>query len=413
MPSVEHQPPFPAAGPQSARGAAEKRMPEPFIPISKAELIELLVADKVAGDAAASFRRLARLIDATIHREYHELLEELKFAYGHFDPDPDTRFCGDPLSPDELARRERMLFERFNRLLARANFRPLRQAEIDRALEDRTSWGLNVAVNFDVFDRVELFYRGDTVGTRYRRRLANYFRLESVEVPIYQRLAVIFHLRREKRLSKYLDNEDVHIKLFKDIPQLDLEMLLPGSNVRMSLFDRARIMLPTLSGISVAIWKILAVATFPLYTSLAFLGLVGGTVGYGVRSLFGYLNTKQKYQLNLTESLYYQNLDNNAGVIHRLIDEAEEQENREVLLAYFFLWRKAPPEGWSAARLDAEIETFLHAHACRPVDFEIHDALAKLARFALAEALPNDVWKAAGVDGALAALERRWAVLPQ
>ena len=27
-------------------------------------------------------------------------------------------------------------------------------------------------------------------------------------------------------------------------------------------------------------------------------------------------NTKQKYQLNLTQSLYYQNLDNNAGAIY-------------------------------------------------------------------------------------------------
>ena len=67
---------------------------------------------------------------------------------------------------------------------------------------------------------------------------------------------------------------------------------------------------------------------------LAFLGLVGGTIGYGVRSYFGYLNTKQKYQLSLTESLYYQNLDNNAGVLFRLLDEAEEQEGREAILAY-------------------------------------------------------------------------------
>ncbi len=64
--------------------------------------------------------------------------------------------------------------------------------------------------------------------------------------------------------------------------------------------------------------------------------MLGVTCGYGVRSFYGYLQTKQKYQLNLTESLYYQNLDNNAGVISRLLDEAEEQENREAVLAYTF-----------------------------------------------------------------------------
>src|SRR6185436_10749928 len=69
------------------------------------------------------------------------------------------------------------------------------------------------------------------------------------------------------------------------------------------------------------------------------LTVLGVTCGYGIRSFYGYLQTKQKYQLNLTESLYYQNLDNNAGVLSRLLDEAEEQENREAILAYFFLWQ--------------------------------------------------------------------------
>ena len=54
-------------------------------------------------------------------------------------------------------------------------------------------------------------------------------------------------------------------------------------------------------------------------------GVIGGTLGYSARSVYGYLNTRQKYQLNLTQSLYFQNLDNNYGAIQRLLDEAEEQ----------------------------------------------------------------------------------------
>ena len=37
----------------------------------------------------------------------------------------------------------------------------------------------------------------------------------------------------------------------------------------------------------------------------------------------------RQYQLNLTQSLYYQNIDNNAGALFRLLNEAEEQEFRE------------------------------------------------------------------------------------
>ena len=107
--------------------------------------------------------------------------------------------------------------------------------------------------------------------------------------------------------------------------------------------------MPTVSGLVVSIFKAvkgaLLAAAMGIYGILAVLGV---TVGYGVRSFFGYLQTKQKYQLNLTESLYYRNLDNNAGVLCRLLDEAEEQENREAVLAYYFLWRLPAGGGYTA-----------------------------------------------------------------
>ena len=70
-------------------------------------------------------------------------------------------------------------------------------------------------------------------------------------------------------------------------------------------------------------------------------GNYNGLGGYGYKQYAGYQITKQTYSKMLTESLYYQNLDNNAGVFHRLLDAAEEQECREAVLAYFFLWRFA------------------------------------------------------------------------
>ena len=130
----------------------------------------------------------------------------------------------------------------------------------------------------------------------------------------------------------------------------------------------------------------LLAAAVGVYGLLAVMGLVGGTIGYGVRSFYGYLRTKEKYQLNLTESLYYQNLDNNAGVMFRLIDEAEQQEHREALLGYFFLWRQAGQSGLTAGELDGAIEAYLSEQVGRPIDFEVADALAKLERLRLVAA---------------------------
>jgi hypothetical protein len=138
---------------------------------------------------------------------------------------------------------------------------------------------------------------------------------------------------------------------------------------------------------------------------LTLLGLLGGTLGYGVRSFYGYLNTKQKYQLNLTESLYYQNLDNNAGVLFRLLDEAEEQETREAMLAYYFLWRVAPATGWTSPQLDSQIETYLREAIGRDIDFEVGDALEKLVRLGVARTLSDGRLQVLPIDEAIAKLQ--------
>ena len=58
----------------------------------------------------------------------------------------------------------------------------------------------------------------------------------------------------------------------------------------------------------------------------------------------------------------------------RLLDEAEEQQCRETYLAYFCLWRFAPPQGWTAEQLDDYVEMYLEGAAGLKVDFEVGGA---------------------------------------
>ncbi len=94
---------------------------------------------------------------------------------------------------------------------------------------------------------------------------------------------------------------------------------------------------------------------------------------------------KTTYGLQLTQSLYYQNLDNNAGVLNHLLDEAEEQECREAILAYYYLWRYGGAKGWTAPDLDDYVEMDLERLANLKVDFEIEDAIAKLEKLRIIE----------------------------
>ena len=129
---------------------------------------------------------------------------------------------------------------------------------------------------------------------------------------------------------------------------------------------------------------------------------------YGTRSYFAYQGTRQRYHLMLTQSLYYQNLDTNSGVLFRILDEAEEQECAETFLGYYFLWRHAGEQGWTCAELDDHTEDYLEKNMSVKLDFKASDALAKLEKLRLVERT-GDRYKALPPPQALVILEREWS----
>jgi hypothetical protein len=384
---------------------------EHYIPLRPADLVQ-----KLADDPAVTifdreyFRRFCQLVEATIHHEYHSRLSELKTAYAPFDPDSDAAAQYE-LSNEERSARCRRLFDRFDALLVRANYRRLSRQQLEEALATPSDDGLSLHLDLSIFERLEIYSRSDALLPRATRSWRSLWRGEEKLVPTYRRLAIIFRLKHKTPHTDPLDTRAVVLKLFKNIPQQDVETLLPGTNVRLSWIEQAKIVLPTISGVGLTIFKLLkgaaAVAFASVYGLIAFLALISGAIGYGVRSFHGYLRTREKYQLNLTRSLYFQNLDNNAGVLYHLVNEAEEQEFREVVLAYWLLWRGGLQNA-RADELDTAAETWLKERCNLIVDFEVSDALAKLRRLGLAESSPSGRWRAVPIETALASLDRAW-----
>lgn len=362
---------------------------EHFIPLARSELVDFLCADSsLAEGEAQQFRTLCERIAAVHHREYHRRLTELKQAYLPFDPDNDTlRLL--PLSAEERQKRLNELLSDFGWLLERAGFHHLSCDAIEPALVQASDWGIRMDVDFSAFEHIALFVRGDTVQQRRRRPWYKLYRSEEAEVPIYRRLVLILKLRRHPRLRGIVDTDNVYLKIFKDIPKLDVLMLLPGARVRLSRLDRGKIGLPLLSGLSLALWNMLqdlaAMLESWAASPNAMWALAAGGIGYGYKSFYGYQQTKQRYHLTLTQSLYFQNLDSNAGVLMRLLDEAEEQEGRLALLAYWCLWRYAGPEGWTATDLDAAVELYLDRYADVPLHCRNNAALAQLQKLDVVE----------------------------
>ena len=392
---------------------AEFRDREHYIPIRKNDLVDLLVRDReLPARDAELFRQFCQILTATFHHEYHQQLERMKDAYAPFDPDSDTRTLHS-LEPAQREEKLDSLFADFSSLMERANFKRMTKEEYLQASVGSTHWGLNMDVDFDVFDRLKVFVRGDSIIKRSYRPWLRAFRTVTVELPAYRRLAIMLKLRPHKRLGHDAPTNQVILKIFKDIPKLDMEMLLPGARLKMPGFQKGKLGASIASSIGLLSYKIgtdvgrVAWQGLAHHNPLALWGPLSIAASYGYRQYYGFAQTKQSYHLQLTRSLYYQSLDSNAGAFCRLLDEAEEQECREAFLGYYFLWREAGAEGWTAEQLDDRVEQYLEQEIQLKIDFEIGDALAKLERLRLVERR-NDRIKAVSIANALERLDDAW-----
>jgi len=396
---------------------AEYEDREHYIPLRKSDLVALLLSDKkLPYEQREDFKQFCKLISAVFHFEYLERLERLKDDFAPFDPDSQTR----PLKPLNLDQREKKLeelFAEFRSLMERANFKRLTEDDVKAATEGGASdWGINMAVDFNVFEQLELYHRGDGLVKRTKRHAIFFWKKIEKKVDSYGRLVLMMKLRPHKRLGDNIDTKAVFLKLFKDIPKLDLEMVLPGTRMQMPKAQKGKLGASLLGTIGYGIYKvwfdIITAAKMAVGGALSFAGqaALGPLVllgGYGYKQYAGYQITKQTYSKMLTESLYYQNLDNNAGVLTQLLDEAEGQECREAILAYFCLLEHAPPQGWTAPMLDDYVEMYLEGNANLKVDFEIGDALDKVERLGVVEK-HGEFYKAVPLATALERLDYRW-----
>jgi len=371
---------------------------EHYIPIRVTDLVEHLCREAgpregqtLTAEEQVGFRRFAKSVSEHLHAIYLNELRRLKDAYAPFDPDSDPK----PLTPiSDLARAASLerLFDTFSLIMERANYTRLSREDLETVILGASEWGVDMHVNWDIFHKVEVYCRGFGTTRRFLRRWWKFFRREDVKVPTFRRTVVMLKQQPHPALGTNADTKSVFLKLFKDIPRMDVEMLLPGTQVKMPFLDRLKLGGSITSSLGYVVWKFSTLSltaitgALSLGTTAAFLTLyspIALLLGYGYKTWFSFQVSKQTYSLQLAQSLYYQNLDNNGGVMYRLLDEAEEQEIRETLVAYFFLWRYAGDRGWTAHDLDQYVEMDFARRLNLDIDFEVDDALRKVLKAGL------------------------------
>lgn len=355
---------------------------EHFIPLRKAELAGVLTS-RVPEESRLDWMRFFGICSALFHHYFQVQLDHLKDLYAPFDPDADTRPVTD-LDPAAELEGETAFFDSLDRLLQQGNFRQLNWEHVVIAGQDvKSRLGLKMRMDPSVFERIEVHVRGEGEITRKRSHWWKLWEPAEQVVPIHHRMLLVLRLKPSKEINMDLPREAIHIKMFRRVPKEDLELLMPGSRLRLSRIDKGLISFPLITGLIMllgnTLWAILSTG----------FGVLGGLLswsaaiamgGYGFRSYNAWKSKRAHYNLLVNKHLYYQKLDSNLGAILRLVDEAEEQECREAWLAYHGLVTQGGESGLTLQEIDRWCEDLLREVLGKPVDFEVTDALAKLTR---------------------------------
>ena len=402
---------------------------EHHLPLRRHQLVELCAADpRLAASDREAFRDFCRILSGVFHFEFHAELERLKACHAPFDPDTDTVELAAP-GQDELPRLHADLVAGLERVLRAANYERVPHATLVESLQGESLFQVRLAVDFEDFEQILLFRRGQsereaTVATwgGLRKKTISFVNYSRVVLLVRFRPAEYFAAQPRRDLA-FAPGTTV-IKLFRNVPAADLEMLFPNTTVRMKTLDKLLIGVPAaVGGVLVVTTKLLGTLLL-IGALLAFwLGLrqepveldqaamVALAVGLGTLGVFvwkqvnRFKTRKIRFLKALTENLYFKSLDNNAGVFHRLIDDAEEEEGKEAILAYWYLLTASGPA--TADERDRGVEAWLQARIERTVDFEVHDAAAKLERLGLVTRV-GDRLQALPLAQAKAALDRTW-----
>ncbi|MFK5976649.1 MAG: DUF3754 domain-containing protein [Sulfurovum sp.] len=374
---------------------------ERFIPIAYDELLSSSLS-YLNIDDNMEYKKIWKSIHKHYYYKFYDEINSLKREYQPFNPDSDI-VSSIEITPDEYIQKEKKLFEHIRPLLNHANYEILTHQMLEDTMNKTSPYGVDVSVDFNDYEKIELYYRGESVQIdEIRDPKKLYMKKKLITEPIYRRLfliikpkllsdrakeianesgkdieAIIKKLKKQNPLlSQDNSNHNIYIKLFKNIPQMDLQMLFPNTKVKMRLFDKIKISVlgggGTIGGGSTLIAKLGAAAIEPMSALLA-LGAFAGILWRQVKEV---MFRRTHYMAQLAKNLYFHSLDNNAGALNYMINMAEEEESKEVFLVYIFLSQEATPI--TIESLDKKIEVYVKRSYNIEMDFEVDDGLVKL-----------------------------------
>ncbi len=393
------------------------------------------------------FQSFAEILTAYVHFKAQRNLELMKQSYAHFNPNEESLLPG--LTQEEAKQQANILAETFKRVLLDANYQELDQGDIEKALSQSSLVPVNTQVDLDAYERILLFYRGSNIKDVTIKR---FLFKKQINFENYDHVAVLLEIKSQqyfdqKEKHKEIANFEpgkVYLYLYKNIPHYDLELLFPNVKISMSIRDKLMLIIPALGAAIPMLIKILPAlglligaialvvfgwnldgdfdvdvsdpkAVYPLL--LASFSACIALGGFAVRQYIKYKSKRLVFLKKVTDVLFFKSLDVCQGVLHSVIDAAEEEQSKEMLLIYFILLQEKRPltqeqirdkvNQWTKEQLGAETNVQIHHSLEQLINLKAtNDSTNELS--SVVKHIEGDLFKASDLSTAKRIVDYIW-----
>jgi len=382
-----------------------------YIPVAKSKIKDRLLSTwQMEESKKESLSNVFHMFEAIWHHDFHSEMEEMKEQYAPMDPDSNEEIN---YSNENAIK----FIQTFEETMVNGNWEPITDEEIEQALEAEDVLPISLDVRFDEYKNQRYYKLGQHTE---QREIQTFYGLkkEIKNVRIFEKVITVLEFHDEdwflsnnkKRYYPGQEGRGMHLRLFKDVPHLDMEIIFSNTSPSMRTLEKIKIFAPLVAGL-----VSLAMKYGPLLfggetgsTSLSLVGgLLSGLGAYVLKTYTSYQKTREKFRNIVAKDMYFKGLANNSSVLSVVVDMAEEQEVKEAIIAYTVLVMNQS-NTFTEDSLDQYIESWLMNSFGVDIDFEVDDALAKLDRMRLLSTDESGLLSVKNIQDTLLLLDDYW-----
>eukprot|EP01134_Creolimax_fragrantissima_P005380 CFRG5380T1 len=353
-----------------------------YLPCTKAQLIDYLEL-AIEPEHHQDRFEMARLITAYITQQSYKALTMAKSHYTRMDPDVDRWYAISETDEETFhaggVERQREFFAQLEELLNRANYFEITDEVIGNVQRDRTGAeaGLDVHVALTDYPLLRMWAQCRTVSVeRYANgKVKEYTSLGE----IYKRVFIAVKVKDQD------EEEDIYLKLAKNVKSDRLASLLPNAQPVMTPFDKAMLAMLGTSAIGLLVTRCIHWLNYqePIKGLLM---VSGGLAFAAVRTYQRYSNRRAKYSEKLIKNLHFNTLANNRAALSHLADMANIENFKGIFLAYWFaytLQERNENKMVEKKEVEQAVEAWVHRTFKVNFDYDMATNVSSLERIGL------------------------------